>query len=231
MGLTDKVFGTPGTTTVHQAPGSKDDPGYGFAKQFFNFLGSIMGTPYPTYKGSIDPGLSPTMQDVLKRAQGYASSSPPEILQGVQGSLGRFMSPNFLNPVNSLFGGAPNYFGVDPNQRVYGGAPASSMTWDPTMGLGESADPGIGMGMGGGGMMGGGMMPDSGMGSAPTIDFQGGPGVSTDMWQQGGGDPMVNGPGAWGPGGFTPGGQPGPNQMTYAIGRRPMSMPFTGWGG
>lgn len=208
MGLTDKVFGTPGTTTVHQAGGTKD-PGYDFAKQFFNFLGSIMGTQYPTFKGSIDPGLSPTMQDTLRRAQGYAASSPAEILQGVQGSIGRFMSPSFLNPANALFGnfgGAPNYFGVDPNQRIYGGGPASSMGWDPNMG-------GMGGGMGGGGGMPSvSPSPDQMSWENPNAVY------SPDAWQEQ--------PGAWGPGGFTPGGQQGPNQMTWAIGRQPQSMPM-----
>ena len=132
MGFTDAIFGTPPTTQIHQTPAMRP-PGYEFAKNFFNFLGSLTKTPYPTFQGSVDPGLSPTMTDALQRAQGYASSSPAEILQGVQGSLGRFMSPSFLNPANALFGnygGAPNYFGADAGQRVYGGQPAGNFGWN-----------------------------------------------------------------------------------------------------
>jgi hypothetical protein len=129
-------WGTPGTTDVIQTKGSAaaKPPGFNFAKWLFGQLPGLMSSPFPTYQGNIDPGMSPTLQDAIRRAQGYAQSSPPEILAGAQGSLGRFMSPSFLNPWNRLFGGgnfggAPNYFGVDPNQRVYGGGPAQGMTY------------------------------------------------------------------------------------------------------
>src|SRR5688572_19844535 len=123
MGLTDTVFGTPPKTTLVQTPGTRD-PGYGFAKDFFNFLPGLMNQAYPTYQGQLDPGMSPTMQDAMRRAQGYAQSGPSEILQGAQGSLGRFMSPSFQNPWNTMFGGAPNYAGANPNQRIFGGGQA-----------------------------------------------------------------------------------------------------------
>src|SRR3990167_3577934 len=125
-------FGEPPKSTIHQAPGSpgsKPDPGYAFAKMLFNWLPQLLKTPYPTYQGQLDPGLSPTMQDVIKRAQGFAQSSPHEIFAGVQGILGRFMNPQFQNPMTRMFGGAPDYFGVNPNQAVYGCQPASNMAW------------------------------------------------------------------------------------------------------
>lgn len=144
-------FGTPGETTIHQAPGTAaaKPPGYSFAHWLFSQLPGLMNTPYPTYQGSLDPGLSPTLQDSIRRAQGYAQSSPPEILAGVSGTLGRFMNPRQINPWQALygggqqqpsaqsmgggapmtFGGANNYFGVDPQQRVWGGKPASTMPY------------------------------------------------------------------------------------------------------
>lgn len=123
MGLNETVFGSPGQTQVHQTAGSKP-PGFNFARDFFNSLGGIAQNPYPTYQGQLDPGLSPTMQNVLRQAQGYAQSGPPEILAGVQGSLGRFMNPNFTNTAARFGQGYPDYFNQNPNQTVYnGGAP------------------------------------------------------------------------------------------------------------
>lgn len=186
------LFGSPGTTNVIQAPGTPavKPPGYRFASWLASQLPGLMNTPFPTYQGQLDPGLSPTMQDAIRRAQGYGQSSPPEILAGVQGVLGRFMNPTYRNPWHALFnanggagspatgtgggglatmqggpggagtmggaaggmgmggpgaggtspwgvgnrpetfGGAPNYFQVDPNQRVYGGRSAGSYGWN-----------------------------------------------------------------------------------------------------
>lgn len=120
MGLNDTVFGSPGQTQVHQTAGSKP-PGFNFARDFFNSLGGIAQNPYPTYQGQLDPGLSPSMQNILRQAQGYAQSGPPEILAGVQGSLGRFMNPNFTNPAARFGQGVPDYFNQNPNQTVYNG--------------------------------------------------------------------------------------------------------------
>jgi hypothetical protein len=103
-------FGTPGTTTIHQAPGTAaaKPPGFSFAKWLFEQLPGLMNTPFPTYQGKLDPGMSPTMQDAIRRAQGYAASSPPEVLAGVQGALGRYMNPTYRNPWHALFNGQSN---------------------------------------------------------------------------------------------------------------------------
>ena len=108
-------------TQVHQAPGGQASPGYGFAKNFYNSLGGIAQNPYPTYQGQLDPGLSPTMQNVIRQSQGYSQSGPSEILQGAQGSLGRFMTPSFMDPRMRLPMGAPSLFGVNPQQKMFGG--------------------------------------------------------------------------------------------------------------
>jgi hypothetical protein len=119
-------FGTPPTTQIHQTPAMRP-PGYAFAQKFFNWLPALMQMQFPQYPGKLDPGLSPSMQDVIRRSQGYAGSSPHEIFAGVQGALGKFMSPTNANPWARFFGGAPDYFHVDPSQRVYGGRPASDL--------------------------------------------------------------------------------------------------------
>lgn len=156
----DFWFGSPGTTNVIQTRGTAPvrPPGYGFAQWLSRMLPQIMNSPFPQYQGTLDPGLSPTMMDTIRRAQGYAQSSPPEILSGVQGALGRFMSPRQINPWSalfgggngsmggsgnfgsmyganapSMFGGANDYFGVNPSQRVWGGRPAGDFTWQAGM--------------------------------------------------------------------------------------------------
>lgn len=127
MSLADTLFGSPPTTTYNTTAGTKP-PGYGFANQFFNSLQGLTSSPFPQYQGNLDPGLSPTLQDLIQRAQGYASSSPPSILQGAAGTFGRMMSPNLSNPITRMFGGAPDLTGrLDPNQKVFGGGPAGGM--------------------------------------------------------------------------------------------------------
>jgi hypothetical protein len=129
-------FGEPGTTEVHQAPGTRP-PGFRFADQFLNGLSSLGGQAFPGYQGQIDPGLSPTLQDTIRRAQGYAQSGPSESLQGAMGSLGRFMNPSFSNINNVLAQGVPQFFPVNPNQRLYDNNTVGESGWlgsDPTRG-------------------------------------------------------------------------------------------------
>lgn len=153
MGLAESVFGTPGTQNWIKSGGSQASPGYQFARSFYDFLPSLMQQAYPTYQGSLDPGLSPTLQDAIRRAQGYSQSSPAEILQGVQGTLGSFMNKSFLNPWNAMMGGNPNYGGADPMQRIYGGQSAGSYGGfaggNPGMGTPPGVPP-LGGGYGGG---------------------------------------------------------------------------------
>lgn len=156
--LANAVFGTPASTSYSSTSATRP-PGYGFASNFMNSLQSIASNPFPTYQGKLDPGLSPTLTDLIQRAQGYAGSSPPSILQGASGTLGRLMNPNLQNPVTRLFGGTSDFTGrLNPNQKVYGGGTAGQFTF-PGSQTSPSAGPG-GPGMGGGG----GMPPGGGPG-------------------------------------------------------------------
>lgn len=152
MGLAESVFGSPGTTDYIKSGGSQASPGYNFAQQFYNWLPQLMQQQYPTYQGQLDPGMSPTMQDAIRRSQGYAQSGPSEILQGVQGTLGQFMSPSFINPWNAMTTQPPNYGGYGMDTRAYGGKPIGSYGGyggSPGMGV----PPGQGMPPLGGGQM------------------------------------------------------------------------------
>lgn len=118
--------GSPGTTQVHSTPGTQD-PGAGAAGDFFRSLFSGNLPPFPfQYPGSLDPGLSPTLQNAIRMAQGFSQAGPPEVLQGVRGALGRFMSPSFQNPMVRGGMGYPDYFGGLAN-RVFGGQPANQL--------------------------------------------------------------------------------------------------------
>jgi hypothetical protein len=213
MGLTDTVFGNPGTTVINQGPSSRP-PGYGAASQIFNYLTSLAGTPYPSFSGSLDPGMSPTLTDAIRRSQGYAQSSPSELLQGTQGILGRMMNPSFANPQARMFGGAPDYYGIDPNQRTYGGRPAGDYQFQSGMPNFQNASmPGQQPfpGLGGGPLSpAGGFDPAQGGGYGQPGQGQGGIGqfLQMLMQQMGGG-----GMGGQGGGGMPPmprsGGSPG----------------------
>lgn len=130
-------------TQTHQAPGGGASPGYGWAKGFYNSLPGVASNPYPTYQGKLDPGLSPTMQNTLRMGQAYSQAGPSEILQGAQGSLGRFMTPSFSDPRMRLPMGSPDLFGANPNQKMFGGGTLST--------LGQGFNPGsMSPGAGGG---------------------------------------------------------------------------------
>jgi hypothetical protein len=200
-------------TQVHQAPGGQASPGYGFAKDFYNSLGGVAQNPYPGYQGQIDPGLSPTMQNVIRQSQGYSQSGPSEILQGAQGSLGRFMTPSFMDPRMRLPMGAPSLFGVNPQQKMFGGQMQGQL--------------GQGFAGGGGGMQfqgGGGLQPGAQMnqgmpqfgGQGPQMGRGRMPNPFGQVSTQGGGMQSAVGPG------LQSGGGP---QMAFRGGQQPTQGP------
>jgi hypothetical protein len=247
MGFQETVLGTPGQAQVHQAAGTKP-PGFGMARDVYATLMRLMesGTPFPTYQGNLDPGLSPTLQNSLRMAQGYAGSSPQEALAGVNGSIGRFMNPNYSNP-----SGSPGQ-GLGGSMPSGGGGPtppwAPSSQGGPQMGRGGQRPGMSGGGMtpppmpqGGGGMSMGGMMGPN-VPAKPPGGFVGGaggggwgaPGGQSNQsppWAppqpQGGGPGMdFKGGGRFPLGG---GGQPppytGPPNLPYGNDGRPMQIP------
>jgi hypothetical protein len=210
-------------TQTHQAPGGQASPGYGWAKGFFNSLPGVTQNPYPGYQGQLDPGLSPTMQNAIRMSQGYSQAGPPEILQGAQGSLGRFMTPSFMDPRMRLPMGSPNLFGANPNQKMFGGGPLGQLG-QGFSGMQNTTGGGLmnqQMPQFGGNQMGGGRMPNPfGMQSMTGPGLQSGGGVGQRMpwsgappqdfqWGGGGGGMQsVNGGGL----------QSGGPSMSYATG-------------
>jgi hypothetical protein len=230
-------------TQTHQAPGGQASPGYGWAKGFFDSLPGVTRNPYPGYQGQLDPGLSPTMQNAIRMSQGYSQAGPSEILQGAQGSLGRFMTPSFMDPRMRLPMGSPNLFGADPSQKMYGGGSLGQLGQGFSGGMQNQIGGGLmnqQMPQFGGNQMGGGRMPNpfavGGPGGAmqsmtgpglqsggqgPQMAYRGGGGMP-NPWssQSGGGSPWSS--------------QPTPGSSNEIGGGR---MPWTGappqspWGG
>ena len=118
--------GEPAQYDIMKIPGtpSMRPPMFHFAQQFGDYLKSLIGQAAPSYSaagGSIDPGLSPSMQALGVLSQMYANSPLPAVFGQAHGSMGRFMSPSFTNPFARMGGGVPNYFPSDPNQVLPGG--------------------------------------------------------------------------------------------------------------
>lgn len=228
-------------TQVHQAPGGQASPGYGWAKGFYGSLPGLSQNPYPTYQGQLDPGLSPTLQNTIRMAQGYSQAGPSEILQGAQGSLGRFMTPSFMDPRMRLPMGSPNLFGANPNQKMYGGGLLGQLGQGFSGGMQSTTGGGLqgstmnqGMPqMGGGRMPTPTQLPQNPWGASPIGGAQqsmgGGGSVAPQMAFRGGATGMqsMTGPGLQGGGGMqsmTGGGlQPGGPQMAFR-GASPMSF-------
>lgn len=164
------LFGSPPTYEFVKPPS------WNFADVLYKYLAGLIGQPAPTYPGNIDPGMSPSMGSLGQMIQTYATSPLPAILGQAQGTLGRFMSPSFANPVARMQFGAPSYYGFNPQQTLYGGA---TMGGFPTlgmsgpMGMGGGMFPGMGgppgMGPGGPPGMGPGMPPGMGPGGPPRM--------------------------------------------------------------
>ena len=118
--------GSPAEYDIMKIPGtaSMRPPMFNFAKQFGEYLKSLIGQAAPSYSeagGSIDPGMSPSMQALGVLSQMYANSPLPAVFGQAHGSMSRFANPSFTNPMARMQGGMPNYFPSDPNQVLPGG--------------------------------------------------------------------------------------------------------------
>jgi hypothetical protein len=125
VGLNDFLYGTPPTTSFLKTGGTQA-PLASFAKSMGNYLKGLIGQPAPVYQGKLDPGLSPTLQNIGQMLQGYAMRTP-EVIAGASGGLpGGYMAaykpPPAWDPTNSYNFAfkSPNF----PAMRGYFGNPA-----------------------------------------------------------------------------------------------------------
>ena len=111
------IMKIPGTASMRP-------PMFSFAKDFGEYLKSLIGQAAPQYQGSIDPGMSPSMQALGVLSQMYANSPLPAVFGQAHASMGRFNAPQFTNAMARMQYGAPDYFGsqYSPNQFLPGGS-------------------------------------------------------------------------------------------------------------
>jgi hypothetical protein len=122
VGLSELFQGTPPQLGIGVTHAQKP-PMFNFARDFGDYLRSLIGQNLPSYGGPIDPGMSPTMANAGVMSQAYSKSPLPSIMGQAQGTLSQFMKPSFANPVARMQMGAPNYFQTPPGQEVFGGGP------------------------------------------------------------------------------------------------------------
>lgn len=161
--------GGGGTTTTVYPQKPVYPAGHGAAGDFYrNFLPRLLGQPLPSYQGSIDPGMSPTMFNAMQMAQNQAMSPTPSIMGQANGTLGafmqgpqnwsyqqgasapslnRFMYPSYMDP-SSATGPSADYFNPAPRPRAQsfpfdmpgGGYGGAQFNPYPTQGGGSSPD-------------------------------------------------------------------------------------------
>lgn len=120
--------GDPSTTTTTYPP-PIPPPEWDFAKSFWGMIApSLMGGRQPTYPGSVDPGMSPTMQTGMRLAQGYASSPTPQILGQASGALGGFMNPKMQSVGWGMQSPRQSYFPM-PQPQTMPQYPGSANPW------------------------------------------------------------------------------------------------------
>lgn len=118
------IMKIPGTASMRP-------PMFNFASQFGDYLKSLIGQSAPQYQGSIDPGMSPSMQALGVLSQMYANSPMPAIFGQANASMGRFNNPSFTNATARMQSGAPDYFGSQygPNQFLPGGSQMGALPY------------------------------------------------------------------------------------------------------
>lgn len=131
---------SPQATPIQlQAPRPpKPSPFYNFAQAFANqVLPDLMNRQKPSYQGQVDPGLSPTMQNVIRGAQTFSQSPVPNSLEQASGTLGAFQ--NFDKLPGSDF-----EYQMDPShQAMYGFQQPTYQ--NPAQGQGPAPDYGFGV--------------------------------------------------------------------------------------
>lgn len=204
--------GTAPSQNLIKLPGAPPPANFDFAKGIFNqYLPKLVGDPLPSYKGSIDPGLSPTMQAALTGAQNFSMSPLPGVMGQSAGLLGKFMGGGMKSKAGIGPGGGgsfdPYSFGRNlTNPRSIDPTPGS---YTPYRFMGGGGQPGLPNTQGGAGAF---NITDAATMSA----LEGGPGTSVipngPSGGPGSGSLPGGGPGSGPGGGSSPGGGGNPDQ-------------------
>lgn len=103
-------MGNDGADTNVHYPAPIFPPQWDFAKSFWGMMAPmLMGGTMPTFPNNVDPGLSPTMQQAIQMAQGYAASPAPYSMGQAGSTLGAFMNPQMASAGWGVNQGRPGY--------------------------------------------------------------------------------------------------------------------------
>ena len=117
-------------------------PSYDFSSKFFDYASGMIGQPAPRWGGwgnlqqlgqQQNPfaGKGGVDNSMVNLASKYFNLGMPTVFGQAVGGIGRFMNPNFQNPVARLQLGAPNYFGQSAIPSPHAGMPQQSLPWMP----------------------------------------------------------------------------------------------------
>ena len=110
-------------------------PSHDFSSALYSYLTTLIGQKAPQMPGGnrmisrianmpAGPAMGPELTNMMTLGKRYMDTGMPTVFGAGIGSLGRFMAPQFTNPVARLQMGAPNYFGsqqVPPLPGAFGG--------------------------------------------------------------------------------------------------------------
>lgn len=131
-------------------------PGFNYSKNFFNqFLPQFSGMEYPGYNRPLDPGMSPTMQNLLRMSQGFATSPGSSVLQGAEHTLGQFMGGSGMN-IGTPGYSPPQDYGLGYHRGQIGGQPSTNPSLRPAGQPAPGGSGGLNPSFGGFGGFGGG---------------------------------------------------------------------------
>lgn len=233
---------SPSATPIQLSPGAppKPPPGYGPVRSAFEqVFPHLFNMPLPSFQGQVDPGLSPTMANLIRGAQTYSQSPFPRSLEQASGTLGAFQNFDKLPGADFQYQMDPSHESMyafqkpslERPQDPFGAPPDYGFNVQPQTQMAEGGGGGYGsekivkMQEGGGGGLGSFGTPVS-PGWDPN-NFQTHQGGQGYWWAPGGGQLDFNpnpadgrlGDSKWGrfwnwlqgQTGFTPGSQHGPN--------------------
>lgn len=133
----------PQTSMTGYTPWIKS-PSYDFSSALYSYLQSLIGQPMSRPPGgggfrqmgaqSAGPALAPEMRNMMGLGQKWMNTGMPTVFGAGIGSLGRFMAPQFTNPVARMQMGAPNYFGSQATPPIPGAFGGGAQSYGGPMG-------------------------------------------------------------------------------------------------
>ena len=126
-------------------------PSYDFSSALMSYMTSLIGQKAPQMPGGnrmiskianqpAGPAMGPELSNMMSLGKQYMNTGMPTVFGAGIGSLGRFLAPQFNNPVARLQLGGPNYFGPNATPPIPGAFNPGPPPWMP-----QGGPPGGGM--------------------------------------------------------------------------------------